>query len=229
MVVIPKRSLLPDAIEAYVLAMTPAEPALLAKLRAETLRFPEAGMQIGRDQAGFLALLIRLIGAQRVLEIGTFTGLSGLAIALALPEGGRLITCDVSEEWTAVARRYWREAGVADRIELRLGPAVETLAALERESGTGSFDFAFIDADKPNIDGYYEACLRLVRPGGLIAIDNVLWSGRVADPVEREPSTEAIRALNLKVRDDPRVRGCLTTIGDGVLLVSPLATGAGRR
>lgn len=225
----PKRSLLPDSIEAYVTAMTPAEPPLFTRLRAETAKLPQAGMQIGPDQAALLGLLVRVIGARRALEIGTFTGLSAMAVALVLPQEGQLITCDMSEEWTAIAQRYWQEAGVKDKIELRLGPAMETLRELERQGGRGSFDFAFIDADKPNYDGYYEACLRLVRPGGLIAIDNVLWSGRVADPAEKEPSTEAIRALNLKVRDDARVRSCLVSVGDGVILATPLATKSPRR
>jgi predicted O-methyltransferase YrrM len=175
-------------------------------------------MQIGPDQGTLLALLVRLTGARRALEVGTFTGYSALAVASALPEGGQLITCDVSAEWTAVARRYWEEAGVSGRIELRLGPAVETLAGLLRAGGAGSFDFAFIDADKPSYNAYYEACLGLVRPGGLIAIDNVLWSGAVADPAAVDPETAALRALNEKVRDDPRVDACLLTVGDGVML-----------
>lgn len=186
-------------------------------------------MQIGQDQAAFLALLVRLIGARNALEIGTFTGLSALAVAGALPSDGRLITCDVSEEWTAVARRYWKEAGLADRIELRLGPGTETLATLRRERGAGCFEFAFIDADKPSYDAYYEACLHLVRPGGLIALDNMLWSGRVIDSEDQDPKTAAIRALNLKIRDDPRVRACLVSVGDGIMLASPLAADPPKR
>ena len=178
-------------------------------------------MQIGADQGALLALLVRLIEARRALEIGTFTGYSALAVAAALPADGKLIACDVHEEWAAIARRYWAEAGLGGRIELRLGDARFTLAALLHVLGEASFDFAFIDADKPSYDAYYEACLRLVRPGGVIAIDNVLWHGAVADPANREADTLALRALNLKIRDDPRVDACLLSVGDGVMLVRP--------
>ncbi len=214
----PNRSLLPEPIERYVNGFITRETPLQRRLRDETAALPRGRMQIGADQGALLALLVRLTGARRALEVGTFTGYSALAVAAALPPDGRLITCDVSEEWTAVARRYWQEAGLAGRIDLRLGPAVQTLAGLLREGGAGSFDFAFIDADKESYDAYYEACLRLVRPGGLLAIDNVLWSGAVADPSQADPETEAIRALNEKVRDDPRVEACLLTVGDGVML-----------
>jgi predicted O-methyltransferase YrrM len=214
----PKRSLLPDAIEHYVGEVIARETPLQRRLRAETAAMPEAGMQIGPDQGALLALLVHLTGARRALEVGTFTGYSALVVASALPGDGKLIACDVSEEWTAIARRYWQEAGVAERIELRLGPAIVTLAELQSQGAGGSFDFAFIDADKPSYDAYYEACLALVRPGGLIAIDNVLWSGAIVDPAAKDPETEAIRALNLKVRDDPRVEACLLTVGDGIML-----------
>ncbi len=214
----PNRSLLPEPIERYVNGFITRETPLQRRLRDETAALPRGRMQIGADQGALLALLVRLTGARRALEVGTFTGYSALAVAAALPPDGRLITCDVSEEWTAVARRYWQEAGLAGRIDLRLGPAVQTLAGLLREGGAGSFDFAFIDADKESYDAYYEACLRLVRPVGLLAIDNVLWSGAVADPSQADPETEAIRALNEKVRDDPRVEACLLTVGDGVML-----------
>jgi predicted O-methyltransferase YrrM len=214
----PKRSLVPDAVERFVSEVVTRETPLQKRLRAETAALPEARMQIGPDQAAFLAFLVRLTGARRALEVGTFTGYSALAVASALPEDGRLVTCDVSAEWTAVARRYWEEAGVAGRIELRLGPAERTLAALREEGAGGTFDFAFIDADKPAYDAYYEACLELIRPGGLIALDNMLWSGGVADPAAGDPKTAALRALNLKVRDDARVDACLLTVGDGVLL-----------
>jgi len=212
------RSLLPDAVDAYIHNVATRETPLQCRLRAETAKLPNAGMQIGSDQGAFLALLVRLMDARRALEIGTFTGYSALAVATALPADGRLTCCDVSDEWTKVARRYWREAGVADRIDLRLAPAAETLHDLLRESGPGSFDFAFVDADKTGYDGYYEACLTLVRQGGLIAFDNTLWNGAVADPAKNDPDTVALRALNLKVRDDPRVTSCLVSIGDGVLL-----------
>jgi predicted O-methyltransferase YrrM len=213
-----KRSLLPDAIEHYVSDVATRETALQKRLRAETAALPRARMQIGPDQGALLALLVRLIGARRTLEVGTFTGYSALAVAAALPADGKLITCDVSEEWTAIARRYWQEAGLSGRIELRLGPAIETLNALLRTVGADSFDFAFLDADKASNDAYYEASLRLVRPGGLIAGDNVLWDGAVADPAVADAETEAIRSLTVKVRDDPRVDSCLLTVGDGVLL-----------
>jgi len=165
-----------------------------------------------------LALLVRLTGTRRAVEIGTFTGYSALATASALPSDGLLVCCDISEAWTSIARPYWREAGVADRIDLRLGPALQTLDSLLREYGEGSFDFAFIDADKPNYDAYYEKCLRLIRIGGLIALDNMLWSGRVAEADENDATTSALRALNAKIRDDSRVDATLLSVGDGVML-----------
>lgn len=213
-----KRSLLPEAVEDYLLRLNRAESSILASLRGETEALPEARMQIGADQGVFLAWLVRILEAERVLEIGTFTGYSALVMAASLPDSGRLITCDVSEEWTAIAKRYWRESGLSDRIELRLGPAKDTLSRLLRESGPGSFDFAFIDADKPSYDEYYELCLSLVRPGGLIALDNMLWSGAVADPSNLDSNPVAIRALNQKIRDDPRVESCLLGVGDGMML-----------
>jgi predicted O-methyltransferase YrrM len=213
-----KRSLVPEAVERYVSEVITRETALQRRLRAETAALPHGRMQIGPDEGALLALLVRLTGARKALEVGTFTGYSALTVAAALPEGGKLITCDLSEEWTHIARRYWDEAGLSGRIELRLGPAAETLAALERAGAAGSFDFAFIDADKPSYDSYYEVCLRLVRAGGLIAIDNALWDGTVADPTVTDPETVAIRALNAKVRDDARVEACLLTVGDGVML-----------
>jgi predicted O-methyltransferase YrrM len=213
-----RRSLLPEAVERYLGEVVTRETPVQRRLRAETARLPLAGMQIGPDQGALLTLLVRLLGARHALEIGTFTGMSALAVAAALPPDGRLVTCDVSEEWTRIARRYWKEAGVAGRIELRLGPAADTVAALLRESGPGSFDFAFIDADKPSYDLYYEACLRLLRRGGLIAIDNVLWSGAVATARARDANTRALRALNLKIRDDARVDACLVSVGDGDML-----------
>jgi predicted O-methyltransferase YrrM len=213
------RSLLPDAVERYVTRDITRESALQERLRAETARLPQGGMQIGADQGALLVFLVRAIGATRALEIGTFTGYSALAVAAALPADGKLICCDVSEEWTAIARRYWREAGVAHRVELRLAPAVETLSTLRAELGSGAFDFAFIDADKSSYDAYYESCLDLVRPGGLIALDNMLWNGQVADPKAHDSDTDALRALNAKIRDDARVDSCLLTVGDGVMLV----------
>jgi caffeoyl-CoA O-methyltransferase len=212
------RSLVSDVIERYVADFFSKETPVQQRLRAETAKLLDARMQIGPDQAAFFALLIHMIGARRALEIGAFTGYSALAVASALPPDGKLITCDISDEWTAIARRYWQEAGIADRIDLRLGPAVVTLADLLRAGGADSFDFAFIDADKESYDAYYEACLKLVRPGGLIAIDNVIWSGRIVDKNVNDADTVAIRALNRKVRDDSRVEACLLTVGDGILL-----------
>jgi O-methyltransferase len=212
------RSLLPETVERYVSGIITQDPPLQARLRAETASLPDARMQIGADQGALLALLARLIGARNALEIGTFTGMSALVVAAALPAGGRLVACDVSEEWTAIARRYWKEAGLDDRIELRLGPASGTLEALLQQHGPGSFDFAFIDADKPGYAGYYESCLTLVRPGGLIVLDNMLWHGTVADAADQDPTAVVIRTLNLKIRDDARVESCLLSVGDGVML-----------
>jgi predicted O-methyltransferase YrrM len=209
---------LTDRVEQYVWQHT-RESAIARRLRDETAKLPQAGMQIGPDQAAFLALLVRSIGAQRCIEIGTFTGYSALAVAGALPEDGELVCCDISAEWTATARRYWLEAGIADRIDLRLAPALDTLRELLADNGAGQYDFAFIDADKANYGGYYEACLQLLRPGGLIALDNALWSGRVADEDQRDADTTAIRALNAKIDIDGRVDSSLLTIGDGVMLV----------
>lgn len=212
------RSLLPEVIERYVSEFITQETPIQQRLRAETAKLPMGIMQIGPDQGALLALLARLIGARRAIEIGTFTGYSALVVAAALPEDGKLIACDVSAEWTSIAKRYWQEAGLTDRIELHLGPAMDTLTQFLRDGAAESFDFAFIDADKTNYDAYYESSLQLLRPGGLIAIDNVLWGGAVADPTALGADTEALRALNLKIRDDARVESCLLTVGDGVML-----------
>ena len=214
-----RRSLFPESVEAYVSGLVRESP-VATRLRAETARLvPEQlGMQIGPDQAALFSLLVRLTGVKRAIEIGTFTGLSALAVASALPAAGRLVCCDVSEEWTSIARRHWQEAGLAERIELRIGPAADTLSALLRDGGAGSFDFAFIDADKPGYDRYYELCLELIRSGGLIALDNMLWAGAVADPSKHDPDTDALRALSAKIAADPRVESCLLTVGDGVML-----------
>jgi caffeoyl-CoA O-methyltransferase len=216
------RSLLPQALDDYLRTVIARESPLLQRLRAETAKLPAGGMQIGPDQGVFLGFLVRLIGARNAIEIGTFTGYSAIAVASALAPGGRLVCCDVSDEWTSIARRYWAEAGLSDRIELHLRPAQETLTELSRTHGPGSFDFAFIDADKTGYDAYYEACLSLLRPGGLIAIDNVLWSGTVADPGNQEKDTVALRSLNVKIRDDRRVDSCLVSLGDGVMLARKL-------
>jgi caffeoyl-CoA O-methyltransferase len=212
-----------ERLHDYILAHSLREPEVLRRLRQETAKMPGANMQIGPEQGQFMALLVELMGARRTLEIGTFTGYSALVVALALPPEGRVVACDVSEEFTAVARRYWAEAGVADKIELHLAPALETLdrlldAGQAEGSQAGSFDFAFIDADKANYGAYYERALRLLRPGGLIAIDNVLWSGKVADKAASDPDTRAIQALNAALKDDSRVTLSLLPLGDGLTL-----------
>jgi predicted O-methyltransferase YrrM len=212
-----RRYVTSDRIEDYVGAHA-RESDAARKLREETARLPQAGMQVGADEAAFLALLVRSCGARRCIEIGTFTGYSALAIAAALPADGRLMCCDVSEEWTAIARRHWSAAGVAGRIDLRIAPALDTIDHLLARGSAGLFDFAFIDADKPQYDAYYEGCLKLLRPGGLVALDNMLWSGRVTDPDHHDADTDAIRALNAKICADKRVDSALLTIGDGVML-----------
>ncbi|HRW60120.1 MAG TPA: class I SAM-dependent methyltransferase [Defluviicoccus sp.] len=209
---------LDDRLYDYLSAVSLREPALLARLREETAALPEARMQIAPEQGQFMAMLVRLMNAREILEIGTFTGYSALAMALALPPDGHIVACDVSAEWTAIGRRYWREAGVAERIELRLAPAIETLEALLADGGEDRFDFAFIDADKSGYHAYYEACLKLVRPGGLIVVDNTLWDGRVADDSVQDANTCAIRAFNAALHDDVRVDLSLVPIGDGLTL-----------
>jgi len=175
-------------------------------------------MQIAPEQGQLMGMLVRLMSARRCIEVGVFTGYSSLAVALALPEDGELLACDISEEWTAIARRYWRKAKVADKVNLVLGPALKTLDAELDAGKAGTFDFAFIDADKTNYAGYFERCLKLLRPGGLIAVDNTLWSGRVADPKVRDADTRALRAFNAKVAVDERVDLCLVPIADGLTL-----------
>lgn len=209
---------LDDDLHAYMLGVSLREPEILAELRRETLAMPNASMQIAPEQGQFMAMLVRLTGARRILEVGTFTGYSALAMAFALPAGGRIIACDVSETWTAIARRYWARAGVSERIDLRLGAAAGTLDALIGAGEAGSFDFAFIDADKENYRTYYERALALLRPGGLVAVDNTLWGGSVIDPAKTDPDTEAIRAFNAHLHADPRVDVTLVPIGDGLTL-----------
>ncbi len=204
---------LSDDLVAYVRRVGVREHPVLAELREDTARLPMARMQIAPEQGAFMALLVRLIGARRILETGTFTGYSSTAMALALPDDGRITCLDVSEEWTARARRAWADAGVADRVDLRLGPAVESLAALEDDS----YDLAFIDADKTSYDAYYEGCLRVVRPGGLILIDNVLQGGRVAEPSGDE-NVAAIQALNDRIATDERVDMTLLPVADGLTM-----------
>jgi predicted O-methyltransferase YrrM len=205
---------LTDDVVAYVHRYGVREHPVLAALRERTSSLPQHDMQIGPDQGAFMALLVKLIGARRILEIGTFTGYSSTAMALALPPGGRITCCDVSREWTDIARQAWADAGVADKVELRLGPATETLATLDDDA----FDMAFIDADKPSYDAYYEGCLRVVRSGGLILIDNVLWSGDVADPSVDGDTVKVFRALNDKIAGDERVDHVLLPLADGLTL-----------
>jgi predicted O-methyltransferase YrrM len=202
----------------YVVKSGQPEHPAQRELRKLTGKMPEGSMQISADQGQFLAFMARLIGARTTLEVGTFTGYSALTVALALPKGGKVVACDISEEWTSIARKYWKAAGIADRIELRIGPAAATLKALEKEGHRGRFDMAFIDADKGGYDSYYESALRLVRAGGLIAFDNMLWSGQVADPKVRDGDTRNIRALNAKISADERVDRVLVPIGDGMML-----------
>jgi caffeoyl-CoA O-methyltransferase len=207
-----------DELYDYLLAVGLRESETARRLREETARLPAAVMQISPEQGAFMQLLVSLIGARRTLEVGTFTGYSALVVAEALPADGRVVACDVSEEWTAIGRRYWDDAGVAERIDLRLGPAIATLDGLLAERRHGSFDFAFIDADKGNYDGYYERSLELLRQGGLLAIDNTLWSGAVIDAARDDEDTAAIRAINRKVSRDARVDMVLLPIGDGLTL-----------
>ena len=212
-----KSSFIDPSVQEYVVAQTVHEDALQRELREETSHRSNAIMQIGPDQAAFMQLLAHTIGARRYLEVGVFTGYSALAMALALPPDGRIVACDVSEEYTAVARRYWQRAGVADKIDLRLAPALETLEQLVAAHAE-PFDMAFIDADKENVGNYFEACLKLVRSGGLILVDNVLWSGAVANPAVNDADTCALRALAFKAANDDRVEVALVPMCDGILI-----------
>ena len=206
----------------YILSVSLREPEVLARLRAETLQQPMSVMLSAPEQGQFLALLAQLIGARKCLDVGVYTGYSTLWVALALPHDGSVLACDVSEKWTAIARRYWEEAGVVERIDLQLAPALETLDRLLAADQADSFDFAFIDADKENYPDYYQRTLQLLRPGGLLAIDNTLWSGAVADTSRQDPETCAIRALNELVHADDRVQMSLLPVADGLTLARKL-------
>ena len=213
-----RRSLeIDDVVHAYVIDHTAAEHPAQTALRAATARHPHAGMQISVEQAQLMQLLVKLIGARRAIEIGVFTGYSALSVALALPPDGLLLACDVSDDYTRVGRPHWQDAGVAGRIELVLGPARETLDRRIAAGESGTFDFAFIDADKTGYDAYVERCLVLLRKGGLLAIDNVLWSGAVAREA-KDDDTRALQALNDKLRSDSRVDIAMLPIGDGLTL-----------
>ena len=207
-----------DALYEYLLSVSLREPDVLCRLREETAKMPQHNMQISPEQGQFIALLVELTGARKCLEVGTFTGYSTLSVALALPEDGQIVACDISEEFTSRAKPYWQEAGVAGKIELRLGPALETLDALIADGESGAFDFAFIDADKVNYQGYFQRALDLIRRGGLILVDNVLWSGAVVDPARDDEDTEAIRAFNQARAGAPRISLSLVPIGDGLTL-----------
>ena len=209
---------LTEDLHRYLFSVAVREPDILARLRAETEPMALSQMQISPEQGALMALLVELIGARRCIEVGVYTGYSALRVAEAMGPQGRLVACDINEEWTEVAKRHWREAGVSERIDLRLAPARDTLDSLIADGESGTFDFAFIDADKPSYDGYYERCLTLLRDSGLIAIDNVLWGGRVADPAVEDEDTVAIRALNRKLAGDQRVSLCMVPIGDGLTL-----------
>jgi len=206
----------------YILSVSLREPDILRRLREETAQDPHSSMQISPDQGQFMALLVRLMAATSTIELGVYTGYSSLCVALALPPDGKIIACDENEKWTSVAGRYWAEARVSDKVDLRLAPAMETLDGLLAEGLAGSFDFIFIDADKENYDGYYERSLKLLRPGGLIVVDNVLWSGRVADSRADGPATAAIRAFNAKLLSDDRILLSMLPIRDGLTLALKL-------
>jgi predicted O-methyltransferase YrrM len=207
-----------DELAAYVVEVGTREPDVLARLREETAAIPQSRMQIAPEEGAFLAMLVELTGARRCIEIGTFTGYSSTVVALALPENGSIVCCDVSEEWTSLARKYWDEAGVASKIDLRIAPAAETLDRLIENGEQAAYDFAFVDADKTGYDGYYERLLQLVRPGGLIAFDNTLWGGAVLDVDPEDEDTRAIQALNAKLAGDQRITLCLLPVADGVTL-----------
>ena len=209
---------LEENLREYLLSVSLREPEILTLLRQETSLHPMGIMQISPEQGQFMALLVKLMGAKKTLEVGVFTGYSTLAIGLALPADGKIIACDTNEEYTSIACRYWHKAGVSDKIDLHVAPAVETLDKLLAAGEAETFDFAFIDADKSNYDNYYERALQLVRPGGLITIDNVLWSGKVADPAIEDNRTSKIRALNQKLHQDDRVTLSMVPIGDGLTL-----------
>lgn len=209
---------LTDNLYDYYLVNSLREPEVLARLRQETAGLAQANLQIAPEQGQFMGFLVELMGAKRAIEIGTFTGYSALCVALAMPADGRVIACDINKEWTDIAQRYWAEAGVAARIELKLGPAIGTIKALLAGGAAGTFDFGFIDADKQSYEAYYEGVLALLRPGGVVAIDNVFWGGQVADKSEKGPETTAIRTLNAKIHRDERVTLSMVPIGDGLTL-----------
>lgn len=213
-----KSSITVEKVARYVAEKITVESPLENKLRQETRKLPSGGMISSSDVGAFLGILAQTAQTKKALEIGTFTGYTALKIASALPEGGKLICCDISDEWTSIGKPFWKEAGLSNKIDLRLAPALDTLNGLINDGQSGTFDFAFIDADKKGYDGYYEACLKLLRPGGVIVLDNMLWDGAVADQSVQDETTNAIRALNNKISKDVRVNSCLLTVGDGLML-----------
>lgn len=208
-----------ETLHTYLLSVSGPVHAVAEHLRQETQKLPQAEMQISVEQGHFMSFLIKLLQARKTLEVGVFTGYSTLIVALALPDDGRIVACDVSEEWTRIGKAHWEQAGVTHKIDLRIAPAMQTLDTLLTAGEAGTFDFAFIDADKSNYDAYYERALQLIRPGGVIAIDNTLWAGRVADPQVQDADTVALRDLNAKLCQDPRVTVSLLPVGDGLTLV----------
>ena len=211
--------LLSESVHAYLQSNSLREPEVLRRCRKETSSLEEARMQLSPEQGQFLSFLVELTGVKRAIEVGTFTGYSALCVATSMPEDGILVACDISERWTSIAQRYWQDAKIDKKIDLRIGPAVETLDGLLSDGEAESYDFALIDADKGNYEVYYERVLRLVRSGGLIAVDNVLWSGKVADLSNQDSATLSIRSLNEKVLRDERVSLTMLPIGDGMTLV----------
>lgn len=210
---------LSDKVYDYLLNHSLREPDLLAELRHETSELEMSIMQISPEQGQFMSLLVKILGVQRAIEVGVFTGYSSLCVAMAMPADGELIACEMNKEWTSIAKRYWQKAGIADRIKLKLAPAIKTLNTLLADGQAGQFDFAFIDADKTNYKKYYECCLELIRPGGIITIDNVLWGGAVVDETDDSEETQAIRELNDHIHHDDRVEISLLPMGDGLTLV----------
>ena len=208
-----------NELNEYMVAHSVRENEIMRRLRAETGQMAMSGMQIAPEQGQFLRFMVSLIGAKRTIEVGTFTGYSALCVASTLPEDGHVFACDVSEEWTEIGRRYWDEAGVANKITLTIAPATQTLQSFIDQGQQGTFDFAFIDADKSNYDTYYEQCLQLLRVGGLIAVDNVLWAGAIVDESIQDTDTVALRVLNKKLHTDERVDISLVPIGDGITLL----------
>ena len=213
-----KSTITTENVARYVVEKIVLESNIEKSLRIETEKLPQAGMISSSDVGAFLALMAQTVNAKKAIEVGTFTGYTALKVASVLPTGGKLICCDISTEWTDIGKPFWQEAKVSDKIELKIAPALSTLNDLLKKDGENSFDFAFIDADKTSYDSYYEACLKLIRPGGIIILDNMLWDGAVADFSIQDANTIALRKLNEKVSTDKRVNSCLLTVGDGLMM-----------